>query len=97
MRKAERRRVGSTEPLQHGEEARCAAGRQALDDGAHCVFLAERDDELVLHHAAVAVQAVPRSDEVEWMEEGAESLNLAGTRRSAPCGYQNSLKAATVA
>ena len=86
LRKAQRRRVGGTETLQHGEEARRPACREALDDSTHRVLLSEGHDELVLDHAALAVQAVPRSDEVQRMEEGADALDLRRPDSSATCG-----------
>ena len=82
LRKAQRRRVGSAEPLEHGKEAGGAAGRQSFDDRAHRILLPERHDELVLHHPPSPVQAVPRSDQIEWVEERADPLNLADSLRN---------------
>jgi len=57
------------EALEHAEE-RCAARRRnRLERDAHRLLLAERHDELVLHESVGSVEAVPRVDAVERVEE----------------------------
>ncbi len=73
---AEWRRVARTHALEHGEEAGGAATGELLDDGAHRRFLPERDDELVLHQTADAVETVPADHHVEGVEERGNALQL---------------------
>ena len=76
--KAQRCRVGRAEPLEHGEEAGRAATRRSGSRLGAAPFLgAERDEELVLHEPAPAVQAVPRPDRVERVEEPRDRHDLA--------------------
>ena len=53
---------------------------------SQCPLLAERHDELVLHDATAAVQAVPVADRVERMEVLGEALQLTEALRVAPGG-----------
>ena len=77
LRKAEGRRVGRTETLEHREEAGRAAGAEPFDHGAHRFLLPEGHDELVLHHAGFSVQPVPATEHVERVEELGDAMNVA--------------------
>src|SRR5207248_3867640 len=69
--------IRRSETLEHGQERGRARRAQPLEGVAHGVLGAKGNDELVLHHARPAIEAVPPFNAVEGMEERGDRLDVA--------------------